>query len=53
MEDGIEKGIEKGISALIESCREFNMTREKTVAQVKKKFGLTDIKAEALVEKYW
>ena len=53
MKKGIEKGIEKGISALIESCREFNMTREKTVAQVKKKFALTDIKAEALVEKYW
>ena len=53
IELGIEQGIEQGISVLIESCREFNMSREKTFNHIIKKFGLSDTKAEMFMEKYW
>ena len=50
---GISQGISQTISALIETCKEFNATKEDTVARIVEKFAMSKEDALDLVEKYW
>ena len=50
---GISQGISQTISALIETCKEFNATKEDTVARIVEKFAMSKEDAFDLVEKYW
>ena len=50
---GISQGISQTISALIETCKEFNATKEDTVARIVEKFAMSKEDALNLVEKYW
>ena len=50
---GISQGISQTISALIETCKEFNVTKEDTVARIVEKFAMSKEDAFDLVEKYW
>lgn len=53
MELGRKQGIEQGIIALIETCYEFEHTKEETVSSIMKKFELSEETARNYVEKYW
>ena len=53
MELGRKQGIEQGIIALIETCHEFEHTKEETVSSIMKKFELSEETARNYVEKYW
>lgn len=53
MQDGIERGIEKGIEVIVNTCKDFKISREKTVEKVRKEFSFTQDKAESYVSKYW
>ncbi|MBO5055522.1 MAG: hypothetical protein J6C64_04095 [Lachnospiraceae bacterium] len=48
-----EEGTSKGIKALIEVCRELEVTREETFVKVKDKFVLSQAEAESYMDKYW
>ena len=50
---GISQGISQTISALIETCKEFHVTKEDTVARIVEKFAMSKEDALDLVEKYW
>ena len=50
---GISQGISQTISALIETCKEFNATKEDTVARIVEKFAMSKEDVFDLVEKYW
>ena len=50
---GISQGISQTISALIETCKEFHVTKEDTVARIVEKFAMSKEDALNLVEKYW
>ena len=50
---GISQGISQTISALIETCKEFHVTKEDTVARIVEKFAMSKEDAFDLVEKYW
>ena len=50
---GISQGISQTIRALIETCKEFNATKEDTVARIVEKFAMSKEDAFDLVEKYW
>lgn len=49
----IEEGKLEGIRALIETCEEFNISREETLTRIMDKFSLSDEKAEAYMSSYW
>ena len=50
---GISQGISQTISALIETCKEFHVTKEDTAARIVEKFAMSKEDALDLVEKYW
>ena len=50
---GMELGRKQGIIALIETCHEFEHTKEETVFSIMKKFELSEETARNYVEKYW
>lgn len=50
---GVEKGIESGIKALIETCREFNISQEETFSQIIAKFNISTDDTEIYMNKYW
>ena len=50
---GMELGRKQGIIALIETCHEFEHTKEETVSSIMKKFELSEETARNYVEKYW
>ena len=52
-EAGLKQGISQTICTLIETCKEFNESKDDTVLRVAKKFSLSNEDAFALVEKYW
>lgn len=51
-EEGMEKGMEKGIRALIETCKEFGISKEIIVEKCVEKFNLTGEKAREYVAEY-
>lgn len=53
LEDGIERGLEKGIQSLIETCKEFNLSKKETLIRIIDKFSLSEEKAQSSIEKYW
>lgn len=53
LEDGIERGLEKGIQSLIETCKEFNLSKQETMSRIIDKFSLPEEKAQSSIEKYW
>lgn len=42
VQEGLEKGIEKGVTALIKTCREFNISQEDILTRLIKEFSLTE-----------
>lgn len=53
LEDGIERGLEKGIQSLVETCKEFNLSKQETMLRIIDKFSLPEEKAQSSIEKYW
>lgn len=53
IEEGIEQGIEQGIAALIETCRELEVSKEDTLQKVIEKFSLPEEKAVHYLEEQW
>ena len=52
MEKGIEKGIETGIEALIQNNLLEGISRERTITNLKKLFGLTEERSEKYYERF-
>lgn len=52
IKQGVERGIEKGITALIETCEEFNISKEDTKYRIMEKFEVTQEQAETYIRKY-
>lgn len=50
---GIEEGIKEGIIALIETCKEFGLSRNDVLFQVETRFHLNREETEEYFEKYW
>lgn len=61
LEEGLEKGLEKGreeatrtgITALIETCQEFNHTKDELLTKLMEKFNLTRDQATGYIQQYW
>lgn len=53
MEQGMEQGMERGIKALVETCRELEIPKQKTVEKLVDKFGIEEYKAKEYTEKHW
>lgn len=53
VQQGIQQGMQQGIQALIETCREFGISREDTLLKVKTKFSMTSGAAKECMVKYW
>lgn len=53
IEEGKIEGRLEGIKALIETCEEFNVSKEDTLERIKEKFSLSKENAETYLEKYW
>jgi hypothetical protein len=50
---GIEKGIEKGVQALVETCRDLQVSRADTLEKVKSKFEMDENVAEMYMKRFW
>ena len=53
LERGLEQGLERGISALITSCKEFEVGFEETRKKIQEKFSLDERKSAEFMKKYW
>ena len=53
IQKGMQKGIQNGIQILIESCREFLVPRDQTLAKVALKYALSADVAEKYMQKFW
>lgn len=53
IEEGKIEGKLEGIRALIETCEEFNVSREETLERIVDKFSLSTEKAEVYMNNYW
>lgn len=53
IEEGKIEGKLEGIRALIETCEEFNVSREETLERIVDKFSLSAEKAEVYMNNYW
>lgn len=52
-EKGVEQGIEQGIEALIETCREFGISKEGTETKLGAKFKLSEERIDKYMKRYW
>lgn len=52
-DQGVEQGIEQGIKAVLETCRDFGMSRKEVSDKLKEKFELKDDEAEIYLKKFW
>lgn len=52
-QDGVNFGMEEGIRILINSCRELDVSYEKTFEQVRKKYRLTEQETRTEMERNW
>ena len=53
LEQGLAQGLTQGSIALIETCQEFQLSKEETLNRIMQKFNLDNDTASAYVEKYW
>ena len=58
MEDGIKRGIQRGmrtglLEGTIKTCMDFQISKEQTIAKLRKDFSMSEEEAEQSVEKYW
>ena len=53
LEEGREEGRQEGIRALVESCKEFGISKENIIEKLKEKFKLDEENAQIYIEKYW
>ena len=53
LELGRSEGLEQGVKALIETCKEFGLSREEAVNRVKDKCALADSDIEKYFMRYW
>ena len=51
-QQGIQKGMQQGILANIRTCKTFHISKEATVKNIMKEFGLSE-EANEYMEKYW
>lgn len=51
-DQGVEQGIEQGIKAVLETCRDFGMSRKEVSDKLKEKFQLKDDEAEIYLKKF-
>lgn len=51
--DGLREGLCKGAGALIETCREFNLTAQETLERVAEKLSISESEAMEYVKQYW
>lgn len=51
--EGEMKGMERGISALIETCKEFDISKEDTFSKIRDKFEISEEETENFMNKYW
>lgn len=52
-EDGFENGLRQGIQTLIETCMEFNLTKQETLDRILTKLRLSQEDAERYMKEYW
>ena len=52
-QQGIQKGMQQGIVANIRTCKTFHISKEATVKNIMKEFGLSEEEANGYMEKYW
>lgn len=52
-QQGISQGVNIGIRALIETCREFRISRSATLEKITSKFQIPNDSAENYMTKYW
>lgn len=52
-EAGLQQGISKSIFAVIETCQEYQATKEEATLKLVEKFSLAKEEALALVEEHW
>lgn len=50
---GMRQGIQQGIKALIETCRELQVSRADTMSKIIQKFNLSEEIALEYMTKYW
>lgn len=50
---GINKGIHQGIIAIIETCRDLNVSKQDTQNRIIDKFNLSKEKADEYMNQYW
>lgn len=53
LEQGREQGLEQEIRTLVELCREFSLSREKTADKIRTRYQVTAEKAEEYLQKNW
>lgn len=53
IKEGVKEGIKEGIKVLLETLKEFNVTKEEAIEKVKNKFSLSEEEAEEYIAKYW
>lgn len=53
MKQGMQQGMQQGIKALIETCRELQVSRADTMSKIIQKFNLPEEKALEYMAKYW
>lgn len=53
LQQGISQGISKSIFAVIETCQEYQATKEEATLKLVEKFSLAKEEALALVEEHW
>lgn len=53
IEKGIEKGMEQGVRAMIDTCKEFECSRDTTLQKLVEKIPLSEERASEYMEKYW
>lgn len=52
-DEGLQQGRQEGVKALIETCREFGLSKDETKAKVAEKFKLKENAAEEYMGQYW
>lgn len=53
IEQGMEQGMEQGVRAMIDTCKEFECSRDTTLQKLVEKIPLSEERAREYMEKYW
>ncbi len=53
IEEGERRGREQGIQAVIEVCKNLEVSRAETIIKIMEKFSISKEEAEENLQKYW